>query len=77
MQTVVESIGQKTQDCPACDGIMPDTAITFTPWRTSIVNGVAMDHRHVRMHCPHCNHRESKTERRPVGGSFFPLTADR
>jgi len=54
----------QSQDCPACGGIMPPTAITIGPWEpASLATGIECVERFVAMLCPHCGHRDRHRQR--------------
>ena len=54
------------QECPACDGILSDAAITYGRWRRVVTaDGIRRD-RTITLTCPHCDHTESKTQCRII-----------
>ncbi|HUT14054.1 MAG TPA: hypothetical protein VMY42_26435 [Thermoguttaceae bacterium] len=68
--TAVEEIRgfRPTQDCPACDGIMPIDAITYGPWQ--MVHGAVRSYyrRRVSMRCPHCGAIRTRIQRANIPG---------
>ena len=71
MATPVEEIqadrvGQQTQDCPNCGGIMPAEAIHYGPWRLVTTGVRPYYQRQVSMVCPHCEHSRARSQRLPV-----------
>ena len=50
------------QECPMCEGLLPADAVTVTGWRMDWTRTVPALVRRVSMQCPHCGHRQSRTE---------------
>jgi len=63
---VVEKTTAMKQTCPVCDGLMPDDAVVVEDWKVEWdVSGPHLA-REIYMHCPHCDHYESRTEKKPL-----------
>lgn len=56
-----------TQDCPACDGVVPAEAITLGRSRSVMRRGYLYRRAKATLKCPHCGHTDSKYVEYPEG----------
>lgn len=54
------------QDCPRCEGVLPAESISIGPWIAGFVDGGPVLARKIYMHCPHCEYRAARTERKEL-----------